>query len=54
MDTTFWHKTVKGIIGCAYLDGYIRALEQKTMQINPCWEKGFKLFEQTNKNANYV
>lgn len=36
-------------MGCAHTDEYITALEQKSMQINSCWENDFKLL---NKQAN--
>lgn len=50
MDTSCWHRTLESIMGCAYIDEYITALEQKAIQINPWWKKHFKLFKQTNAN----
>lgn len=52
MDTTF-STELKGIMGCAYIDEYITALEHKTVQINSCWEKDFKLLNK-EANANYL
>lgn len=41
MDTTFQHRTLEHIMDCAYIDEYIRALEQENYANRPKLEEGF-------------